>query len=70
MSHRHFNYYRRRIMDVLDATDLDPIERNISEDADLINQDRDSLIRILERARTKILDLGSSHLINFKRRQG
>ena len=52
-------------MDVQDVSDLDPIERNISEDPDLINQDRDSLIRILERARTKILDLWEQSLDQF-----
>ena len=65
MSHSHYNHYRRRIMNVLDVTDLDPIERNISEDPDLINQDRDSLLRILERARTKILDLWEQSLDQF-----
>ena len=65
MSHRHFNYYRRRIMDVLDVTDLDPIERDISEDPELISQDKDSLRRILERARTKILDLWEQSLDQF-----
>lgn len=65
MSHRHYNYYRRLIMDVKDVSDLDPIERNISEDPDLINQDRDSLTRILERARTKILDLWEQSLDQF-----
>ncbi len=52
-------------MDVQDVSDLDLIERNISEDPDLINQDRDSLTRILERARTKILDLWEQSLDQF-----
>jgi len=65
MSNRHFNHDRHRIMDVQDVSDLDPIERNISEDPDLINQDRDSLIRILERTRTKILDLWEQSLDQF-----
>lgn len=62
MSHRHFNLYRSRIMNVRDISELDPIERDISEDPDLINQDKDSLKRILERARTKILDLWEQSL--------
>lgn len=62
MSHRHFNFYRRRIMNVRDVSDLDPIERDISEDPELINQDKDSLKRILERARTKILDIWEQSL--------
>lgn len=62
MSHRHFNLYRSRIMNVREVSDLDPIERDITEDPDLINQDKDSLKRILERARTKILDLWEQSL--------
>ena len=62
MSHRHFNNYRSLIMNVRDVSDLDPIERDITEDPDLINQDKDSLVRILERARTKILDLWEQSL--------
>ena len=65
MSNRHFNYYRRRIMDVQNLSNLDPIERDISEDPELINQDKDSLRRILERARTKILDLWEQSLDQF-----
>ena len=65
MSHRHFNYYRRQIMDVQNLSNLDPIERDISEDPELINQDKDSLRRILERARTKILDLWEQSLDQF-----
>ena len=49
-------------MNVRDVSDLDPIERDITEDPDLINQDKDSLVRILERARTKILDLWEQSL--------
>lgn len=62
MHDRHFNHYRRRIMDVRDISDLDPIERDISQDPQLNNQDKDSLNRILERARTKILDLWEDSL--------
>jgi|ETNmetMinimDraft_17_1059902.scaffolds.fasta_scaffold157501_1 hypothetical protein len=65
MSNRHFNYYRRQIMDVQNLSNLDPIERDISEDPELINQDKDSLRRILERARTKILDLWEQSLDQF-----
>jgi hypothetical protein len=49
-------------MNVRDVSDLDPIERDITEDPDLINQDKDSLRRILERARTKILDIWEQSL--------
>lgn len=52
-------------MDVLDVSDLDPIDRDITEDPDLISQDKDSLKRILERARTKILDLWEQSLDQF-----
>ena len=52
-------------MNVRDVSDLDPIERDITEDPDLINQDKDSLIRILERTRTKILDLWEQSLDQF-----
>ena len=52
-------------MNVRDVSDLDPIERDITEDPDLINQDKDSLIRILELARTKILDLWEQSLDQF-----
>ena len=62
MSHRHFNLYRSRIMNVREVSDLHPIERDITEDPDLINQDKDSLKRILERARTKILDIWEQSL--------
>lgn len=62
MSHRHFNFYRGRIMNVRDVSDLNPIERDITEDPDLINQDKDSLKRILERARTKIFDIWEQSL--------
>lgn len=65
MSNRHFNYYRRQIMDVQNLSNLDPIERDISEDPELISQDKDSLRRILERARTKILDLWEQSLDQF-----
>jgi hypothetical protein len=65
MNDRHFNHYRRRIMEARDLSDLDPIERNISQDPQLNNQDKDSLTRILERARTKILDLWEDSLNEF-----
>jgi hypothetical protein len=65
MNDRHFNHYRRRIMEVRDLSDLDPIERDISQDPQLNNQDKDSLTRILERARTKILDLWEDSLNEF-----
>ena len=52
-------------MNLRDVSDLDPIERDITEDPDLINQDKDSLIRILERTRTKILDLWEQSLDQF-----
>jgi len=49
-------------MNVRDVSDLNPIERDITEDPDLINQDKDSLKRILERARTKIFDIWEQSL--------
>jgi hypothetical protein len=52
-------------MEVRDLSDLDPIERDISQDPQLNNQDKDSLTRILERARTKILDLWEDSLNEF-----